>query len=71
MNSNLSLIENVELPNVVREYLNTLPAWDGVPRLDAWLSSLVLPVELPVPEKAGVPYLKALGVRWLSSRIEV
>lgn len=38
----------------VKEYLNALPAWDGVPRLDTWLKRLL-------SAKAKEPYLSAVS----------
>lgn len=32
----------------IQEYLNTLPAWDGVPRLDTWLQELAGVEDMPL-----------------------
>src|SRR5690606_24702631 len=44
----------------VREYLESL-AWDGVPRIDAWLNTYL--------GVADTAYTRAIGPRWLISAI--
>lgn len=55
-------------PQTPLEYVNSLPAWDGVPRLDTWLPH-VLGVS---PESSGMyrmQYLSFVGHYWLQGMV--
>lgn len=50
----------------VRKYLNSLPAWDGVPRIASWLVDYC---DVATESDDHARYISEIGMRWLISAV--